>query len=426
MRNASLGAISHHGAGNLREAGRVFYTLSIFGIAFATSVHSQSAYAAPREAVDPQFCNQRNITEVAANLTRDWGERYRQKEVEQVVAVGWNAQGKVLQATSSEVICNISFTNITTSSYPVRRLALRDLTFRFSAINGQSQLTPVSLPMSGLDQRMSILAVWEKLFVDDKSYRAMLEERAEQDPSLAAALGEIIGRPKGTENATWEPDRFCSAIGPNNVSSVIIDWAETTKQVRDTGLTAAETPTWLPATGWSVSSLKAVSSIPFQSVICSANVAYTANTFDGRHIPMEIRGMSYKIWGNDDGSQIYVATHNWPDEKTSEIADNAFNRAWVVNGRTFEQDWAAKRQAAAGQPKNVIEALAQAQGAYNAQVEAYLRQQGLPIDQMRAAEAEQTRQYAAPCRRNGGTWGYPTRNGVVTGQLGCYYPTGER
>ncbi len=136
--------------------------------------------------------------------------------------------------------------------------------------------------------------------------------------------------------------------------------------------------------------------------------------------------MSYKIWGNDDGSQIYVATHDWPDEKGLQIADNAFNRAFVVNGRNFEQDWAAKRQAEAGQPKNIIEALAQAQGAYNSQVEAYLRQQGVPIDQIKATEAEQTRKYAEPCRRNGGTWGYPTRNGAITGQLGCYYPTGER
>jgi hypothetical protein len=78
------------------------------------------------------------------------------------------------------------------------------------------------------------------------------------------------------------------------------------------------------------------------------------------------------------------------------------------------------------QPRNVAEGLAQAQNQANKQAEQLLRAQGIDIDAIKRAEIEETRKYAEPCRRNGGTWGRPTdkyRN--ATGRLGCYYPRGN-
>lgn len=376
--------------------------------------------------VDAQFCSRRDITEAAAKLTRDWAERYQQSPIDQILRPGWSASGKVVQSTKSEVLCRIEFNNVT-ATYPSRRLELRDVDFRFTVASGQPNLEPISLPMSGIDMRSAILAVWEKLFFDYKSYRSILEEKAEQDPALAKAIGELVGRPKGAETATWEPDKFCTAVRAEGAAAAIIDWAERTNQVKSTGLTSKETPSWLPATGWKIANPRTVSSIPFQSVICSADVSYTATKFDGTIFSMEIRGMPYKVSKSDDGAQIFVETHNWPSEQQSEKGDDAFNRAWVVNGRTFEQDWAAKKQQSAGQPKNIIEAMSQLQAANNQQAEAYAKSQGIDVEAFKRAEAEKTRKYAEPCRRSGGTWGRPTdQYGNATGQLGCYHPTGGR
>lgn len=418
--NARLGPVPPaNRSAPMRHMLTVLCALLIAAAAFAPT-------AAQNSSVDDEFCDRASITEPAIKLTRDWGERFRQTFVEQVAQPGSTARGKVVEAGKSDVLCRIDFSNITTSTYPARRLMLKNVDFRYSEPGGQAQLVPVSLPLSGLDERSVILAFWEKLFIDEKSYRSIIEQQAEHDPKLAAALSEIIGRPKGTENATWEPDKVCAVIGPNGASGAIINWAEKTNRARSTGLTAKETPTWLPPTGWKVTNLKALSSIPFQSVICSADVSYTANKFDGSSIAMEIRGMPYKVWGNDDGSQIFVEAHDWPSEEESRNPENAFNRSWVVNGRTFEQDRAAKKQQSAGQPSNIIDVMTQGQAAYNQRLEAYAKSQGVDVDAMKRAEAEETRKYAEPCRRNGGTWGYPLDRFGNPGKLGCYHPTGER
>lgn len=374
---------------------------------------------------DDQFCNRGKITSAAAQLTRSWGERYNQQLVEQAAKVGWSGRGSVVRANSSEVICRITFKSVT-STLPSHRVELRGLDFRYKASDGQ--LEAMTLPLSGFDPRTSIAAVWERLFVDDRSFRSMLEEKAEHDPAIATTVSEIIGRPKGAENETWDPDAFCPAITALTAATSIIRWAEATNQVRSTGLTPKETPTWLPATGWKIGNFKVVSSIPFQSVICSSDVAYTANTFDGKHIPMEIRGMPYKVWGNDDGSQIYAEVHDWPTEAQQKDGTDAFNRAWVVNGQTFEQAWAQKRQKAdaAGGPKNVLEALGQKQSAYNEEADAYARSLGFDVDAMKRVEDQETRKYAEPCRQSGGTWGRPLDRYGNPGRLGCYHPTGER
>jgi len=401
-------------------------TISTF--LFVAAALAMAPTRAQASSVDSEFCNNRNVTQLAAKLTRDWGERFEQKPVELVASAAWIATGEVVEADASGVTCRITFSNITTSTYPVQRLALKDVDFRYSELNGQPQIAPVTLPLSGMDGKSAILAIWERLFINDKSYRTLIEEKAEEDPKIAAALGELLGRPKGDENKTWDPAPFCQNVNASTAAAAIIRWAETTNQVRNTGLTTKETPTWLPATGWRVANLRVVSSVPFQTVICSADVAYTANMFAGKHIPMEIRGMSYKVWGNDDGSEIYTDVHNWPTEAEQKDGDNAFNRALVVNGHTFEQDMQRDRQAkqAAGAPTNIIEAMMGQQAAYTKQVEAHARAQGIPVDQIEAAEEEKTRKYAESCRRSGGTWGWPTDKYGNEGTLGCYHPTGER
>jgi hypothetical protein len=357
----------------------------VFSFALVVAAIAASPVAAQTNAVDDQFCGRRNITEVAAKLTRDWSERFQQNIVEQVVENGWTASGKVVEASNVGVICRISFSNIDTSNIPARRIAINDLDFRYSESGGQAQLVPLSLPLSGFDQRSALLAVWEKTFINERSSRSIVEEKVEHNPQLAADLGELIGRPKGTENTKWEPDQYCTAIGAAGAGSSIIHWAEKNNLVRYTGLTSKETPSWLPPADWKVANLKAVSSIPFQSVICTADVSYTANKFDGSRIPMEIRGMSYKVWGSDDGSRIYFQLHNWPNEQQSQSDDNAFVRAFVINGVTTEMVVASKKQREAGQPKNVIEALGQQQAAYNKQIEAYAKSQGIDIDAMKRA-----------------------------------------
>ncbi|QOV93442.1 hypothetical protein [Novosphingobium sp. ES2-1] len=381
--------------------------------------------AAQAGSVDSSFCNRGIVTDAALQLTRDWGERYRQTFVEQATKFGAASRGSVVRATNSEIICRVTFTSIT-STLPAHRVELRDVEFRYSPSTGT--LEPLTLPMAGFDERTSIAAIWERVFLDDRSYRSMVEEKAESDPAMAAAVAAVVGRPKGTENAAWEPGLFCGKISAQTAAVSIIRWAETTNSVRDTGLTAKETPTWLPATGWTIGNFKVVSSIPFQSVICSADVTYVANTFDGKRIPMKIIGMPYKVWGNDDGSEVYADVHNWPTEEQQRDSNNAFNRAWVVNGQTFQQAWAQKqqREQASSGPKNAIDALTQQQNAYNAQAEEYLRAQGYDVDGIKKAEAEKTRKYAEQCRRSGGTWGRPTDKYGNAGALGCYHPTGER
>lgn len=381
--------------------------------------------AAQTRSVDDQFCNRGNITSSASQLTRDWGERYDQQLVEQAAKKGWSSRGRVVRANSSEIICRITFSSVT-STLPSRRVELRDLEFRYSVSDGQ--LEPMTLPLSGFDRRTSYAAIWERLFVDDRSFRSLMEEKAEHDPAMAAAVAEIIGRPKSSEDAKWEPDAFCPAISAATAAASIIHWAEDTNQVRSTGLTDKATPSWLPATGWRIGNFKVLSSIPFQSVICSADVAYTGNTFDGKHIPMEIRGMPYKVWGNDDGSELYAEVHDWPTEAQQKDNNDAFNRAWVVNGQTFEQAWAQKRQKAGvtGEPKSALEVLSQKQSAYNDEVDASARSQGIDVDAIKRAEEEETRKYAEPCRKSGGTWGRPIDKYGNPGRLGCYHPTGER
>ena len=407
-----------------REALMRQIAVLIFSVPMIAAISAAPA-AAQTRSVDDQFCNRGNITSSASQLTRDWGERYDQQLVEQAAKKGWSSRGTVVRANSSEVICRITFSSVT-STLPSRRIELRDLEFRYSVSDGQ--LEAITLPLSGFDHRTSYAAIWERLFVDDRSFRSMMEEKAEHEPAMGAAVAEIIGRPKGSENAKWEPDAFCPAISAATAAASIIHWAEETNQVRSTGLTDKETPTWLPATGWRIGNFKVVSSIPFQSVICSADVAYTGNTFDGKHIPMEIRGMPYKVWGNDDGSELYAEVHDWPTEAQQKDNNDAFNRAWVVNGQTFEQAWAQKRQkaGAAGGPQNVLEALGQKQSAYNEEVDAYARSQGIDVDAIKRAEEEETRKYAEPCRKSGGTWGRPIDKYGNPGRLGCYHPTGER
>ncbi len=373
---------------------------------------------------DDRICNHTDLTSAAAQLTRNWGERYQQKLVEQAAKEGWSRLGKVVEAQDSDIVCRITFSSVT-STLPARRIELRDIVFRYSPADGQ--IEAITLPMTGFDRRTSYAAIWERLFVDDQSLRDMMEKQAERDPAMAEAVAEIAGRPNGAENARWEPSTFCPTIHASTAAASIVQWAEQTDQVRSTGLTDKETPTWLPATDWKIGNFKVVSSIPFQRVICSADVTYTANTFSGQHIPMEIRGMSYRVWGNDDGSELYAEIHDWPTKAQQADSDNAFNRAWVVNGETFEQAWARKRQnSSSGGPKNIIDALNQQQAAYAKQVEALAREKGIPVDEMIAAENEETRKYAEPCRQSGGTWGWPVDQYGNPGRLGCYHPTGEQ
>ncbi|CAH0497227.1 hypothetical protein [Novosphingobium sp. CECT 9465] len=409
----------------LRREARMRHNVALITCTTFFALIFTNPAAAQSSAVDSDFCDRGNFTDAASQLTRDWGERYRQTFVEQAVKAGSVSHGSVVSSTGSVIVCRVTFASVT-STVPAHRVELRDVEFRYSRSTGS--IEPVTLPLTGFDERTSIAAIWERVFLDDRSYRSMVEEKAEHDPAMAAAVAAVAGRPKGTENATWEPEKFCPKIGVSIAAAGIIHWAETTSQVHATGLTARETPTWLPATAWTIGNFKLVSSIPFQSVICSADVTYIANGFDGKHIPMQIRGMPYKVWGNDDGSEMYADVHNWPTEEQQKDGNNAFNRAWVVNGQTFEQAEARRRQRqqADGGPKNIIEAMAQQQAAANKQAEEYLRAQGMPVDQMKAADQEKTRKYAEPCRQHGGTWGYPTRNGVTSGQLGCYFPRGDK
>lgn len=390
---------------------------------------SASPAAAQSGSVDDQFCNRSNITDVAAQLTRDWGERYQQSAVEQVATPGMlTARGIVVQSSKAEVTCRISFSNLVTNVYPTRRLELNNVDFQYSEPNGQPQLSAITLPMTGLDTRGAYLATWERMVIDGKTMRSILEAKAETDPKLAAVVAEIVGRPKGTENATWEPQQYCSLITPTNVSDAITTWAEKEGFVKNTGLTAKETPRWHPATDWKVSNVRVSSSIPFQHVICTADVSYTANVFGSPSLPMEIRGMSYKLWGNDDGSKMWLETHSWPNASAQSDDANAFYRAWVVNGVTFQQAWDMKKKAmaASGAPRNLLEALGQQNAEANAEGEAYLKKQGVDVDAIKRAEAEETRKYAEPCRKSGGTWGYPTDKYGNNGRLGCYHPTGEK
>ena len=399
----------------------IVLALSILGQANS----ALAASASQSGQFDDQFCNQTNIKEVAAKLTRDWGERYRQSLVEKAADPSVTIYGTVVQSSKSEVTCRFSFRGVIPNQIPVRRLELRNVDFLYSKPKGQPQLTAITLPMTGIDWRGGVLAIWERLLVDGETFRSILEAKAENDPKTAVAVAEIIGRPKGTEGLPWEPDAYCAMLNATNVPPAITSWAEESKAAKDTGLVSVETPRWLPATDWMVANLKVVSSIPFQSVICSASVSYTANMFEGKRIPMEIRGLSYKIWGNDDGSQMYVETHRWPNATQQKDAENIFSRSWVVNGETFQQAWDKNKQAAqvSGAPRNVFEALGQKQSQANAEVENYLKKEGVDVDALKHAEAEQTEKYAEPCRLNGGTWGRQKDKYGNQGRLGCYYPT---
>lgn len=98
-----------------------------------------------------------------------------------------------------------------------------------------------------------------------------------------------------------------------------------------------------------------------------------------------------------------------------------------INGEPFPQ-WSAERSGkpAPAKPKNVLDGLNQAQAQANAEMEDIARSEGLPVDEIKKAEAEETRKYAEPCRMSGGTWGRPQDKYGNLGRLGCYHPTGER
>ncbi len=400
----------------------------VFALATLGQTQSERAVVFDRGSFDAQFCDRTNVTDVAAKLTRDWGERYQQSWVEKVAEPGLMVvRGEVVQLSKSEVTCRMSFRNVIANIVPARRLELRNIDFIYSQASGQPQLTAITLPMTGIDERGAILAIWERLLVDGQTMRSIMEAKAEADPKVAALVAEIIGRPKGTEGKAWDPDGFCAMLNATNLPPAILSWAEETGAIKDTGLVSAETPRWLPATNWQVANLKAVSSIPWQSVICSARVSYTANMFGGKRVLMEIRDLSYKIWGSDDRSQVYVETHRWPDAAQYKVAENSFNRSWVVNGETFQQAWDKTKQAkaASGAPRNIIEAFGQQQANANAELEERLKNEGVDVDAIKRAEEEETRKYAEPCRRNGGTWGRPKDKYGNHGRLGCYYPTGD-
>lgn len=376
--------------------------------------------------IDPNFCRRLTITEPAAQMVRDWGERYDISTlIADITKPGWTADGTIEQASGSQIICRISFSNLT-ATMPARRLDLRDIDFRYSLSTGS--LDAVTLPMSGFDKITGLKTIWERLFVDGATFRAVMEKKAESDPEVAEVIGGILKWGEKSEPAKWDAASLCQRLDGTAVSAAIVHWAEATNQVRATGITAKETPSWLPATGWSISNIKVLSSIPYRNAICSADVAYTANPYSGGQTPMAIMGMSYKILANDDGSTGSVDVNDWPTEYQQRKGDDAFNRAWVVNGQTFAQAVAEKRKQDQGKPapKSPLEILMQQQQSYNKQLEAYARERGMPIDQIGATETAETRKYAESCRKSGGTWGWPTDKFGNKGRLGCYHPTGAR
>ena len=98
-----------------------------------------------------------------------------------------------------------------------------------------------------------------------------------------------------------------------------------------------------------------------------------------------------------------------------------------IDGQPYNQ-WVDANGGKSAQPKprNVAEALSQHQAKASKEAEEYARSQGIPVDAIKRADEEETRKYAEPCRRNGGTWGRPRDKYGNLGRLGCYYPTGER
>jgi hypothetical protein len=124
---------------------------------------------------------------------------------------------------------------------------------------------------------------------------------------------------------------------------------------------------------------------------------------------------------------MYIETHRWPNATQQKDPENVFNRSWVVDGETFQQAWAKNKQAAqeSGAPRNVLEAFGQLQEQANAELEERLKKEGIDVDALKRAEAEQTQKYSEPCRLNGGTWGRLKDKNGNQGRLGCYYPTGQ-
>jgi hypothetical protein len=120
--------------------------------------------------LDDQFCNRTNIKDVAAKLTRDWGERYRQLLIEQAAGPMMTIYGTVVQSSKSEVTCRFSFLGVIPNQIPFRRLELRNVDFLYSQANGQPQLTAMTLPMTGIDWRGAVLAIWERLLGRQKIF----------------------------------------------------------------------------------------------------------------------------------------------------------------------------------------------------------------------------------------------------------------
>ena len=160
-------------------------------------------------------------------------------------------------------------------------------------------------------------------------------------------------------------------------------------------------------------------------VVCRYDV-HTGNMGGVNH-DKSIHDIDFRFTMIEGRPKWEVVSFPFTDRELTQVQVDQIVSHMYIDGQPYKQ-WTAANSSKPAQPKprNVIDGLANKQAAADKQAEDYARSQGVPVDEIRRAEDENTRKYAEPCRRNGGTWGRPTDKFGNQGRLGCYYPTGER
>lgn len=240
-------------------------------------------------------------------------------------------------------------------------------------------------------------------------------------------LGSIAGTaitatPTHAQSQSGAAARLCSATWETEklVVPVYLKWIETTndsllknfKSNAGTFNTSIRNPRIVSATS--------------TEIVCRFDIF--SHIAAGKIPSVTIKNLDFRYWlpnGRPTWELLSYPTISIADytkEQTSSLLDKLY-----VGDTPWLQFAASQSESAPrAKPRNAMEALGQQQSAYNSEVDAYLRSQGVDVDGIKQAEADDTRKYAESCRRSGGTWGRPVDKYGNAGRLGCYHPTGER
>ena len=244
----------------------------------------------------------------------------------------------------------------------------------------------------------------------------------------------IISFPHSAEarsDSEFDPDIYCTSPDLRGIMLQSAD--EWLGMLRDSDVIKSAGVFTNPNAKFNIES-KVKSYEPGEWVICTLNIS---SSNPGREGLVQLNNVDFLVEGNEDGTKVWATRYGWPEinrysnptEEQIAIVLNFLNEKYLLYGQgsldfaaaKLKKDEEVAKINKENRPKNIFEALAGVQKEYNNAADQYLRSQGVDVDSIRREEELQTKRDAPACKASGGTWGYPTKNGQVSGALGCYH-----